>query len=438
MTGSLLWGVGAPAFLGWLLSAPLEEEEGWCRTLAVSWGVGAGALALTLFWLSLAGAAPRPAAVAAALAVLGLALRLKRLRLPPRPEPLTPVSGALCGLVALALARVWLEAAALPLAEWDSRATWGFKAQALFHGTLRGSAFFHDPSKAFTQPDYPLLVPFLESWVCRGLGRWDDAHLLPLFAAFFTALVLLFYAEVRRHAGRDAALGWTFLFAALGRLQMWAAAGYADAAFAFFLAGTAFAAVRWLEGGGARPLACAVVFGAAMVFTKQEGLVMAALLALLLAAWARRHPEGRRPLAAAMAAGLLVSTPWLIYRHGLFSWHLANEGGVALRPERLPAILRGLAAEALDPRFWGLYWPVLAAASWAAWRRGVWRGPAVWLPGGLVLGHLACLTAMFLAHPWEPAQSLVTGLDRLLLQTATLGLCVAAVLCRRLSGAAAA
>src|SRR5262249_41877914 len=84
---------------------------------------------------------------------------------------------------------------------WDGVAVWGLKGKAAFADGGFPGPYFHDLSRQWSHPDYPLFVPLAEAWVYRWIGQVDECAVKLLFVAFYVALLALFYGGGRRAGG---------------------------------------------------------------------------------------------------------------------------------------------------------------------------------------------------------------------------------------------
>ena len=69
---------------------------------------------------------------------------------------------------------------------YDAVSNWGLKAKAIFLAGTIPENFLRNPNYEVFHPDYPLLVPLLESYVYRFVGDLREASakmVFPLFLA---------------------------------------------------------------------------------------------------------------------------------------------------------------------------------------------------------------------------------------------------------------
>ena len=135
-----------------------------------------------------------------------------------------------------------------PLDHTDERLNFAIKAKIIFHeGRLLPLTDEWVP-----HPRYPLLVPLLEVFTSGLSGHFDELAVKPPFAAYFGALVLLFYGEARRHFGP---LGSGLFTSLLAWLPFWtlsetgSTSGWAASGRVWGLGGwRRLAAISWISG----------------------------------------------------------------------------------------------------------------------------------------------------------------------------------------------
>jgi hypothetical protein len=81
---------------------------------------------------------------------------------------------SVCCIICL-LAVYYVQILAEPLVNWDARSIWFFHARMIWaEGALRQSAGWNHPSLAFSNPDYPKLVPTIAAQLAYMKGYWNE------------------------------------------------------------------------------------------------------------------------------------------------------------------------------------------------------------------------------------------------------------------------
>ena len=226
-------------------------------------------------------------------------------------------------LVALAAMAVvgGMAASVTPLSHWDAWSIWGRKAVVLTQWSQLPVPFFKHASSGMQSPDYPLLLPLLESVHLRLIGATGlrSAQLELWLLAIGSAGAMAFLgARLTRPLVWAPVVLCTVVAPGLYRNLV---AGYADAAMAAFLGPGILLLGIWLRNPRPRTLALATLLLAGAASAKDEGLFGAvAALAVAVAihlARRRRHELAQLGLAALGLALLLA--PWRLWvaAHGI-------------------------------------------------------------------------------------------------------------------------
>ena len=363
----------------------------------------------------------------------GLLARMLRRGTPRGASLRPPRAGVLAARVAFgvsAFIAVGLFADALTRAYvgYDGEMTWCAAARWVRADRSVTPRALTDPRVFVWHPRYPLLLPLAQVAVQETFDLGDDRRAIrPLYAAFFPALLLVFFDVARRHAGTCAAALAATALAALPVLAFMDIGG-ADGAFSDVPLGAFFGSGFLLLLGRVRrseAAAAAILLGAG-VLTKNEGLpfALAALTAAgFFALFARRNERRRRfALLAVAAAGILAAGGALSVWKGRVPqrWdedYLGRLGKVSLAanvrarvPLMPPALLREMTDRGNLAGF-GLTGAVVAAAGVGGLRRRI-------VPP-ILLALYFCFGAYVLAlllTTWPGVQQLHPTWYRLLIQ----------------------
>lgn len=280
---------------GWVWVRLAWRAEGWrprwARHLvegALGAGGGIGLASCVFFLLVLVGAAQPAVVIGVDLALMGSAIFLwrRRKRVPEDPAPGEAAPGfrwnwlltLFLGAGLLLVGATWIQTAQVnPYGEWDAWSIWNLRAKFLVGP---GGAWKHavSPLLEHTHPEYPLLTSGFTArlWKCAG-GAPDWAPIATglLFAACVPAL-LVGALTLLRGTSSGLLAGLVFLASTLFLVQ--AVSQYADVPLSFYyLATLALAALAVSARAPAKPLALAGVFASLGAWTKNEGIVFAAL-----------------------------------------------------------------------------------------------------------------------------------------------------------------
>ena len=153
------------------LLQPLER-------LALGYGIGCGILVWAMLVFQALGLSFTVVGLLAPLlGVSALAFLFARRRRPAEavpesrfavaPVPLQRIEWFFIAAIVLETVGAFFHAWLLPMEAYDAVSNWGLKAKAIFLAGRIPETFLRNPNYEVFHPDYPLLVPLLESYVYR-------------------------------------------------------------------------------------------------------------------------------------------------------------------------------------------------------------------------------------------------------------------------------
>jgi arylsulfatase A-like enzyme len=427
----------------------------WLVAASLGPAAGFGLLSIAYLLWRLAGLGNAGFQVAGwpAIAVLAGASVVVARRRPGRREatrlepPATAALVLFCAGLALAVIALILYTRQQPYGSFDAWAIWNSRARLLYRGADLREIFslLHRP-----HPDYPLLLPgslAAQSALAGGESPWIHQVTGALFA-FSTSL-----AVVAGVLQLGAARCWAFLAGGLllctPKFLYWGASQCADVplAYALLLATIFLAALLSAERSPPLPAFVVGFLVGLPAWTKNEGMILSALLLVLflvMATVAARRGN-RRPARRSVLAGALV--PWLAL--ALFRWLWAPRSDLQhfagdllsrlLQPQRWGHVALAFGREFVSVagfRLWGTVWIVAAVALAVGLARGRPADGALWLGRWILAAAWCAWFGVFVGTPLDLDWHLRTALDRLLLQLLPLTLTVGFAALQGLGGSA--
>jgi dolichyl-phosphate-mannose-protein mannosyltransferase len=315
-----------------------------------------------------------------------------------------------------------VDALVTPLIEWDAYSDWQLKAKVLaLHALVPRPEFFSDVRLSFSHLRYPLLVPMIGAGLHAMTGKLDDGlEKVPYLMVYMGLGACVFFA-LRKWRGVGLALGATALLMSCPTMLEYAASGLADMALTAFYGCAIISILRWQESGDWRELALASLLGGCMCWTKNEGVAMALVNAIVILLFTPRPLKPRNLLAAAMSALVvfLIYLPFLLWARGLpytdenYAQRLTLSGIIQNLP-RFGHIVTAIASSQADWWLWGLLWflPLLTAV--LGWKRLFTRPVAtLW---ALLLLQLLAYIPPYLVTDWGDLNLLLSvSMSRLLM-----------------------
>ena len=250
---------------------------------------------------------------------------------------------AVCGLVYV-LFVYYFEMFAEPLSHWDARAIWFFHAKMIWtEGALRQSAGWNHPSIAFSNPDYPKLVPSIAAQLGYLRGYWNEFLPKGSLLVLLIPLMLWVFSFFRKRL--SFVLLVSMFFFGLGA---WLWNGYMDGYVALYSGVALLLIGRYMSDGRDTDLYSGICALGMAANIKNEGLLFAlcVVATLALAALVRRRGAGQfdellRACPLLPRVIVIAVAPALLWMWCKKAWGLQNDlagdptGGLARLWNRL-------------------------------------------------------------------------------------------------------
>ncbi len=371
--------------------------------------------------------------VGVALAAIGLGLgvfQLWRLRGRIAMAP-APAAWILLGLIVTGVG-AWVMLMD-PLWANDARSVWFFHAKIIYYaGALRSDAGWLEPAISFSHPEYPKLMPILAATEMVRFGYWNEflpkLGFVPPLACYLLALL----AGPRGRASVGAAAVMIIAFLAGGAIVH---DGYTDVYTALAAAGALTAMLRWLRHGEPRDAQHALVLIGLGLATKEEGLLFALSLLvvvapLVLSSRVRAYAKTALSTPFTFFVVALAVAPWALWgglerRWGLQSYLQINHATFARAWSRARAGALGpITSSLLAP---GSRWFDLATTRflWLLGATGIAKAVALVASRRLQLLNFACLLCgtcyfallclVYLMTPFDYRWQISASADRVML-----------------------
>jgi len=429
----LLAGFGAALTL-----APRGRSMGAIEVLSLSFLLGAGFVSLASFGAGLFFRGPALRWVVSggcvALAAAGIwAIPRHRSRLTlSLPSDIRAVvfSAILLGQIGLL---VWLS-----LHEtlgWDGLVVWELKARlASLEGGSVPTSYFSDPTRAWSHPEYPLLLPLTESWLYAWLGGPHQGYAKIIFALFCSVALGLLYSGASRlsgHTWRGLVPGLLLFFVPMAVVgEGSATSGYADFPLAVFYLGSAIYLAEYLETGERGALALAGALAALLPWVKQEGIILWLCVAAPIIVKGIRS-RALWPTFTAILPGPLLFLGWRTFLAAVSAPQLRDFEPVSATTlwsnlGRIPHLAQWLLVEFTNSERWSLLWPTLGLALLFILARG--RKPGYVALGATAVLPLLLYPPIYVFSGYSPFLGHVANsLPRLMLHPSLVALVVIAL-----------
>jgi hypothetical protein len=317
-------------------------------------------------------------------AAIGAVQLFRRVRTRTSSEP-DAVSSPTVAWIASALLLVLYYVVILgePLLHWDARAIWFFHARMIWiGGALTRTAGWTHPSVAFSNPDYPKLVPALAAQLAHVKGYWNDFFPKGSLLIILVPLTLWVFSFWRARPS-FLLLVLAFFFS----LEAWLWNGYMDGFLALYAGVALLLLGRYVDERRSVDLYSAIAAAGIAANLKNEGLLFVVSLMAAVAAAAggsvalrlSRFATRVRTDALFVLVAVLSIAPTILWSVSKKAWGLQNDltrsplDSVARFSTRLfdgesaKYVLRYLATEA--SAIWWLSGLVVAAGAFSLLKR---------------------------------------------------------------------
>jgi len=197
---------------------------------------------------------------------------------------------------------------------YDALASYAFKAKIFFLNQGIPTGFFNWNEIEVTHPDYPLMLPFLMTWVYMFTGFNDlvVTKIMPITLVFF---ILFFYSQLKSLFNRTYALSGIFIICTVTQIVNYVTIIHAD----FFLLSYVTCAfllfLRYLRNLDRESLIAASILFALSIWLKNEGIIflisfMACLVVFSFVGSKEKVKRLRQNLGMAVLICCLIVGPW--------------------------------------------------------------------------------------------------------------------------------
>jgi hypothetical protein len=387
--------------------------------VAFCYPLGLAALGMPMFLLSWAGV--RMAVWHILLLVGAAAAAVFAIRRVPIPEFCAPKKDAeprksftefewlLVAVIVACLGARTVACLLAPLNDWDGICIWGLKAKIFFFTTVHDTDFFQNQQNAFSMVVYPLLWPFMYTWVCTVLGKWDDLGMLILNPINMWVFAALLYCTAKKFTPRTVALAVTAMMASLPASMHYAETAQADIPIMLISGASLFCLFDWMQHRRTDSILLAAVLMGGALFTKNEGVIIfgahlcAAILSIFLAGQTAERKKFAAQLGIYFAVAAAMAAPWFWFRRTITVYDWAHSGtGIGTMRWGEISTLAGIIVDnalkfhnAVQLPKWNILWPIFVAATAFSFTK-IARHPWICLLFAFLL-HAGGVAAVFLA-----------------------------------------
>jgi hypothetical protein len=286
------------------------------------------------------------------------------------PLPTTLVQWLLVGIIALQIGAIFFISAKHTLG-WDGLSNWEIKARyAFLNGGSMPAQYYQSDSRAFSHPQYPLMIPMTELWLYLWMGEPNQFGAKAIFPFFYVTGSILLALLGGRLAGRPwpgyVAAVLLFFVPIVTNENGGVVVGYADFPLSIFYLVAIGYLLSFLAAGEGRYFYVYAASLALLPWIKREGSILWLVggLAGALVLWRNKHSY-RAWIILALTPVILLA--WQIYLKALHpvvvdDFLALNFSTFRLNAGRAIPIGRELLIEMARLSDWSLFWLLVVTA----------------------------------------------------------------------------
>lgn len=355
--------------------------------LSLSFFVGTLAVALLLFFYDRMGIAFKLRSVLPPVAICAAVVTADVLalffwgnwdkELPTAFRPWTLTEKLLVAGIVVQLLWIIFATLPMPVNSHDALANYALKAKMFWLDRGIPEGYFGWQEATVAHPDYPLLLPLVMTWVYLFTG-FNDLIVTLVMPVFYAAAIGLIFSQLAKLFSRKYALLMAFIFATIPQFVDYATVVHTDMILGGLVGGAAGYLVLYMRYDERRYILLSSVLLGIAFWVKNEAVVFAFVLALVVSAFVSRKVTSRRPAALAdlliaFAVMAVIAWPWMALRsaEGLVNCDLDPSKLTLNRllenMKQIPLVLDAFQQQIFGPKKWNIFWMALLAAM--VWKR---------------------------------------------------------------------
>lgn len=170
-----------------------------------------------------------------------------------------------------------------PLYFYDELLEWGSKGLFIFHSKTPFIPQLTDPGYFHSHKNYPLLTPYLESWIYYTMGEVDMGAVKIIFPAFLFSILGIIYFHLQEYSKNFLISCFSPLLILSIPYFFWESLrGYADIPLASFYTLSLIYLIKFFEERGKKYVVYSIFSLSAMPFCKNEGYFLYLICFLII------------------------------------------------------------------------------------------------------------------------------------------------------------
>lgn len=335
--------------------------------------------------------------------------------------------------ILLCLIVVTADSLLLPTNNWDAIAIWSYKAKIFYFETISNTGYFSQAYQSYSHPDYPILLPFLQTYIYLMIGYVDDRLVRILHVTYLIMLLLSVNVGLRNVLTDKYRVLVIALLASLPVIMNEAASGCADIPIAFYYTSMIIFTKMWLYTENKKYMMVSAIFTALAINTKNEGLGMLVInsVSLLIFLTLNKRYQIIKSIIYYISSSIVISSPWLLL---LSQIKVGQENYVSKisfinifnGANRLPTILNSFALEFIRTDNWNITWILIITVIIYKIKDISFKVSTYLLV--LLICHFAMYVIIYVVTPWDVVKLIDMTMVRLLIHILPLAIIFSASL----------
>ena len=269
----------------------------------------------------------------------------------------------------------------MPVSSHDAVANYAFKAKIFYFTGGIPEGFFGLNETTVAHPDYPLLLPFLMTWIYNFIG-FNDLAINMIMPVIYAAFLVLVYSQMKKFFDRQYSLLFVFILATIPQLADYATIIHADLILTAFVTCAVAYFISYIRTGDR---VCLIFFfhfvRVLPVGQKRSNGVHGSFYRCIYRFYRKVEGFQKKQILADMLISfmvmIIIAAPWFAAK---FSNAAFNSDIVfsRLMPERLwqnirdiPILLNLFQQEVFGPKKWNIFWIMFFAGM-------IWKRKLLW------------------------------------------------------------
>ncbi len=290
----------------------------------------------------------------------------------------------------------------VPVHSHDAVANYALKAKIFYFNQGMPAHFLNWPEEVIAHPDYPLLLPFLMTWIYEFTG-FNDFLVNLVMPLIYVAFLALFYALMKKFFKRAYSMLIVFFLATVPQLADYATVIHADLIFTAFITCAFIYFVTYMRNTERAALVFSSVLFGVSLWVKNEAMVFVAafFMALIIFCIKTSRRAGKfnfMDIFVAFVIIAVIAAPWFCLKisagavNSDMDLSKVTMGSIWQNVKDIPVLLNLFQQEVFGPKKWNIFWILVFGC--AIWKhKSLWKGEVFYITFFLLVSAIGYFAA---------------------------------------------